>query len=174
MNSLLKSILDVIRKQFHWFLWALPPQLPFGSCAIFEFDQGYRNSLIKAMAYSCILLPCLWCRAKYKQLQHVVEWCFIYIYTVYSLFRSRFFDCGYFFFWKHIFNLKKRKMHSVWIKVMCLSNHGSFWSVIFPVSSAAKRIKPCKLKAISGVAILRDAGTSTPTSSAGATKGSRG
>ena len=44
--------------------------------------------------------------------------------------------------------------------------------MIFPVSvlvSATK--KRCQLKAISGVAILRDAGTSTPTSSAGATKG---
>lgn len=49
------------------------PSIVFGCCANFEFDQGYRNSLIKAMVYSCILLPCLWCRAKYKQLQYVVE-----------------------------------------------------------------------------------------------------
>lgn len=41
---------------------------------------------------------------------------------------------------------------------------GDFFSAV----SATK--KRCKLKAISGVAILRDAGTSTPTSSAGATK----
>lgn len=47
-----------------------------------------------------------------------------------------------------------------------------FESVIFPYFSVllSPTKKRCKLKAISGVAILRDAGTSTPTSSAGATK----